>query len=86
MSRHTSRRLACHLALLVTVGLPATVFTCAAAAAQGAGFEALDKNSDGKISLDEASADDKLFVAFKRLDMDKSGTLSKAEFEKYDGK
>lgn len=46
-------------------------------------FESLDKNGDGKISLNEASTDDALFVAFKQLDTDKDGELTRAEFAKY---
>ena len=43
-------------------------------------FEALDKNSDGKVSLNEASDHDALFVAFKGLDANKDGLLSREEF------
>ena len=50
----------------------------------GAAFEALDKNSDGKVSLDEASAVDKLFTVFKSLDTNKDGALSREEYAKYD--
>ena len=50
----------------------------------GAAFEALDKNSDGKVSLDEASGIDKLFTAFKRLDTNKDGALSREEYAAYD--
>ncbi len=38
-------------------------------------FEALDKNSDGKVSLNEAADNDALFVAFKGLDTNKDGVL-----------
>jgi Ca2+-binding EF-hand superfamily protein len=49
--------------------------------AQGAPtFESLDKNADGQISIQEATANDDLFVAFKKLDTNKDGMLSKAEF------
>lgn len=44
-------------------------------------FESLDKDRDGKVSINEATEHDKLFVAFKDLDKDKDGTLTKQEFE-----
>lgn len=46
-------------------------------------FESLDKNADGKVSLDEASVDSALFTAFKTLDTNKDGYLSKEEFAAY---
>jgi Ca2+-binding EF-hand superfamily protein len=52
--------------------------------AQGAPtFESLDKNSDGQISIQEATANDELFVAFKKLDTNQDGQLTKAEFGQY---
>jgi len=49
-------------------------------------FESIDKNADGKVSLAEASNNDELFVAFKNLDTDKNGELSKEEFAAYQKK
>ena len=46
-------------------------------------FEALDKNADGKVSLNEAADNDGLFVAFKNLDTHKDGVLSQDEFAAY---
>lgn len=48
-------------------------------------FETLDKDSDGKVSINEATEHDGLFVAFKNLDKDKDGNLSKEEFAGYQG-
>lgn len=48
-------------------------------------FESLDKNQDGKISLNEASEHDALFVAFKGLDKDRDGELSREEFAAFKG-
>ena len=67
-------------ALLAGLGLLAT----GAALAQGKpSFESLDKNGDGKISLNEASTHDALFVAFKQLDANKDGELTREEFAQY---
>ena len=49
-------------------------------------FESLDKNSDGKVSINEATEHDALFVAFKELDKDKDGNLTKAEFAAFQAK
>lgn len=68
-------------ALLASLGLLAA--TAAPAADAKPSFESLDKNGDGKISLAEASNDDALFVAFKGLDTNKDGELTREEFAKY---
>jgi hypothetical protein len=46
-------------------------------------FESLDKNADGQISIQEATSHDDVFVAFKKLDTNKDGALSKTEFAGY---
>jgi len=51
--------------------------------AQAPTFDSLDKNSDGQISIQEATSHDDLFVAFKKLDTNKDGVLSKEEFAAY---
>jgi hypothetical protein len=70
-------------ALAFTQAAGAETRLAQAGAPQGNSFESLDKNSDGKLSLDEASANDKLFTLFKGLDGNKDGFLSKAEFAAY---
>ena len=57
--------------------------TLAAEPAAKPSFESLDKNSDGKVSLNEAAENDALFVAFKSLDTNKDGMLSREEFAAY---
>ncbi|RPH47967.1 MAG: EF-hand domain-containing protein [Lysobacterales bacterium] len=61
-------------------------FAAAAIAAdQKASFESLDKNSDGRVSLNEAAVDDHLFVAFQSLDDNRNGELTREEFARYQG-
>jgi Ca2+-binding EF-hand superfamily protein len=71
----------------VAIGVFAAVAASVALAAESGGakptFEALDKNSDGKVSLNEAADNDALFVAFKSLDTNKDGVLSREEFAAY---
>jgi Ca2+-binding EF-hand superfamily protein len=66
----------------VVLGALAALVGSVALAADAAkpSFEALDKNSDGKVSLNEAADHDALFVAFKSLDTNKDGVLSREEF------
>jgi Ca2+-binding EF-hand superfamily protein len=67
------------------VGALAALVAGLALAAQPAkpSFESLDKNSDGKVSLNEAAENDALFVAFRSLDTNKDGLLSAEEFAAY---
>ena len=51
--------------------------------ASEAKFETLDKNRDGKVSINEATEHDALFVAFENLDKDRDGVLTKQEFDSY---
>lgn len=72
----------------IQVSLFAALTALAAGAALAAepakpSFESLDKNSDGKVSLNEAAENDALFVAFKGLDANKDGVLSREEFAAY---
>lgn len=64
----------------VSIVLAAFAFSGAFAADARPTFESLDKDSDGKVSLNEAADNDGLFVAFKSLDTNKDGMLSKEEF------
>ena len=74
---------------MIRIHVPGALATLVAGAALAAGqpamptFEALDKNSDGKVSLNEAADNDALFVAFKSLDTNKDGVLSREEFAAY---
>lgn len=46
-------------------------------------FEALDVNADGNLVKEEIPTDHALSKKFKKADADKSGQLSKDEFEAY---
>jgi Ca2+-binding EF-hand superfamily protein len=70
-----------HVSLIVLAVLVAG--TTLAAESAKPSFESLDKNSDGKVSLNEAADNDALFVAFKSLDTNKDGILSREEFAAY---
>jgi Ca2+-binding EF-hand superfamily protein len=73
-------RLTAPAALLASLGLLATGSALAQAKPT---FDSLDKNGDGKISLTEASSNDALFVAFKNLDGNKDGELTREEFAQH---
>lgn len=66
----------------VVLGTLAALVAAAALGADAAkpSFEVLDKNADDKVSLNEAADNDALFVAFKSLDTNKDGVLSREEF------
>lgn len=68
-------------ALLASLGL--LTAAAALAADDKPTLESLDKNGDGKISLNEASNNDALFVAFKSLDTNQDGELTRDEYAKY---
>ena len=48
---------------------------------QGATFDTLDANKDGRISMPEASADPKLVESFSTADKNGDGYLDNAEFD-----
>jgi hemolysin activation/secretion protein len=60
---------------------PAPMAEPAKVAPEPGSFEALDVNLDGALTKDEIPADHPLAKKFKKADADKSGNLSKAEFE-----
>lgn len=69
------------LALIAVSGSAAAQpIRLAQAGAAAPTFAALDANHDGKISVHEASANDEVFVVFKKLDADRDGDLTAAEF------
>lgn len=73
--------------LLIAFATASLAFAFTAGAGnEPAKFEELDKNHDGKISLNEAAEHDGLFVAFKELDKDKDGQLTREEFAAYSKK
>jgi len=44
-------------------------------------FDRLDVNHDGKLSASEAAADSKVQSAWKKIDVNNKGAVSKAEFQ-----
>lgn len=48
-------------------------------------FETLDKNSDAKISMDEAKASSTVSTSFQTADKNSDGALSKMEFSSFFG-
>ena len=46
-------------------------------------FDRLDKNHDGRISREEAQGDNALRDAWSKLDASNSGSVSRADFDKY---
>ena len=68
---------------LVTTLAGLTLAAAAVAADQKVSFESLDKDADGKVSVNEATVNDALFVAFKNLDTNKDGALTREEFARH---
>jgi len=72
----------CALAVGLTLSHPVAAADSAKSDTQPK-FESLDKDGNGKVSVNEAAEHDGLFVAFKQLDQDKDGELTREEFAKY---
>ncbi|MDY0067205.1 MAG: hypothetical protein RBS02_12555 [Steroidobacteraceae bacterium] len=66
----------------LAAALGASLATAAIAAESEATFESLDKDSDGRVSINEATEDDALFVAFEKLDRNRDGELTREEFQR----
>lgn len=67
------------LTLLITLAAMANI-----SSAEENSINTLDTDKDGKISLQEAAADEKLAAIFTELDTDKDGFLSVQELAKKD--
>lgn len=66
-----------------TIGpAPANSKAPATASAASAAFERADTNQDGQLSAQEVARLPAIVQRFNELDTDKSGTLSREEFEK----
>lgn len=72
----------CALAIGLMLSYPAAAADPAKSGTQPK-FESLDKDGNGKVSVNEATEHDGVFVAFKQLDQDKDGELTREEFAKY---
>ena len=48
-------------------------------------FTSLDKDGNGALSKEEASADSRLAAVFEQIDTDSDGQITRAEFDKYQG-
>jgi Ca2+-binding EF-hand superfamily protein len=71
------------VALIPLAGIAAdkTKPTSKAETMQGASFDTLDANKDGRISMPEASADPKLVESFSTADKNGDGYLDSSEYE-----
>ncbi|MCF6219335.1 MAG: hypothetical protein L3J62_10545 [Gammaproteobacteria bacterium] len=67
------------IAALILALTPVAVF-----AAESSYFEKLDTDSNGVISVDEASSDSVLSKIWDDIDGDKSGVLESAEFSRFE--
>ena len=70
--------------VLEEAAVEAVVTEEALAKAIEAGFQSMDANQDGAISIEEAEMNDMLLEAFPQLDLDKTADLSKEEYSKFD--
>ena len=61
---------------------PSSTEQPAPAQSQGTTFESLDKNSDGRISKDEAAANETVTSQFSHYDVNGDGFIERAEVSK----
>jgi len=80
----TEKALTTESVVLEEAAVEAVVTEEAIAKAIEAGFQSMDANQDGAISIEEAEMNDMLLEAFPQLDLDKTADLSKEEYSKFD--
>jgi hypothetical protein len=68
-----------HASRMISIGAVIALLPLTAAFAQGASFDSLDTNKDGKISKAEAAANESVAAQFSRYDVNGDGFIEPAE-------
>jgi hypothetical protein len=68
-----------HASRIISIGAAIALLPLTAAFAQGASFDSLDTNKDGKISKAEAAANESVAAQFSRYDVNGDGFIEPAE-------